>query len=142
ATPALELLFIDRMGHARVNPFLDGAPQIAQSPTRLVHTRERNVRVDIATAEEYRRALQRSRVSSRSLIRADEPGAQSDHGAVAPRVSWQRIRGRGSRLARIRAARSLTMGSRPSPNRAPCRRSPARPTTATARCVRAAPETN
>src|SRR2546430_13130932 len=67
------------MAHARVNPFLDGAPQIAQSPARLVHTRERNVRVDIATAEEYRRALQRSRVSSRSLIRTDESGAQSSH---------------------------------------------------------------
>src|SRR5260370_7279955 len=86
------------MAHARVNPFLDGAPQIAQSPARLVHTRERNVRVDIATAEEYRRALQRSRVSSRSLIRADEPGAQSDHGAVAPRVPGSKFEGEAAAL--------------------------------------------
>ena len=130
------------MAHARVNPFLDGAPQIAQRPAQLVHARERNVRVHVAAAEKYRRAFQRSCVGSRSPIRADESRRSIRSRRRSARRSWQRIRGRGSRLARIRAARSLTMGSRPSPNRAPCRRSPARPTTATARCVRAAPETN
>src|SRR5258707_11147405 len=103
------------MAHARVNPFLDGAPQIAQSPARLVHTRERNVRVDIATAEEYRRALQRSRVSSRSLIRADEPGAQSDHGAVAPRVPGSEFEGEAAAIGQfgliIRGHRHRALGN-------------------------------
>src|SRR5207245_1462849 len=49
----------------------------------LVHTRERNVRVHIATAQEYRSVLQRSRIGPRCPIRAYQPRTQSNHGAIA-----------------------------------------------------------
>src|SRR5215472_18118821 len=94
----LDFIFIDGVAHARVDPLLYRAPKIAQRLARLVHTRERNVRVHIATTQEYRSALQRSRIGPRCPIRAYQPCTQSNHGAIASGVPGRKFEGETSAL--------------------------------------------
>src|SRR5262249_4940189 len=63
-----------------------------------MHTRERNVRVHIATAQEYRSLLQRSRIGPRCPVRAYQPRTQSNHGAIASGVPGCKFQGEACAL--------------------------------------------
>ena len=73
------------------------APDVSAHPLKdrltLEHARRRNVRVDVAAAEEDRRAVQRvSDVAPRRPGRTDEPAAQDHDAAVAPRLPRREFR--------------------------------------------------
>src|SRR5262249_52612411 len=72
------LVAVDGVPHAWINALVDAREEAAEHVSRLVDAVERNVRIDVAAPEEYRRSVERPRVLARSTWRTDEAAAQAD----------------------------------------------------------------
>ena len=75
------------MSHAGIDTLVDDGAEIAKHLGRLVHARERNVRVGIAAAQKDRRASERAGVVARRAGWTDDAGAQPGNGGVAARMA-------------------------------------------------------
>src|SRR5262245_17877328 len=80
---AFDLVSVHRVAHARIDALGDFAAEPAENIARLIYPREWDVRVDVGTAEEHRRAGERTRIVARCAGRADQPGGKARHRAVA-----------------------------------------------------------
>src|SRR5690242_4348209 len=65
--------------HPFIDTFVNAPSQPAKDVGRLVNSCERNMRIDVAAAEQNGRAVQRSFVAARRARWADEAATQAEH---------------------------------------------------------------
>src|SRR5438093_5638727 len=81
-----QLLDADHMPHAGVEPHRDGGAHPLEDLARLDHAWHRDMRVDVAAAEEDRRVVEAAGVLARHAVRPDQSTAQPYDRAVSARV--------------------------------------------------------
>src|SRR4051812_16669257 len=73
-----DLVLIDSVAHAWIDPFRDRGAKGAEHASSLVHPMNRNVRVDVAAAEKDGGAGEFTGVVARRSLRPDQAAAQAD----------------------------------------------------------------
>ena len=66
-----ELIGVDNVAHARVDALVDHGAELTEHPGGLVHAFQRNMRVDIAAAEEDGRTVERAGIGTRGAGRPE-----------------------------------------------------------------------
>src|SRR5580765_1304003 len=83
----IELVAVDGMPHAGINPLVDHRTERRQHLARFMHARQGNVRIDVAAAEEHRRAVERPAKETRRAGWTDQPATETNYRGVACRVA-------------------------------------------------------
>ena len=105
-----DLVLVDGVPHPRVDALVHRRPHAAEHLGRLLHPRQRNVRVDVAAARGTpapRRASPDSRAACRAARSARRSGRRPPRNAAG---DARRTPATGRRPARNRAARSASCG--------------------------------
>jgi hypothetical protein len=98
STRPSDLVLIDGVIHDWVNARVDISAKLSQDARALVDPRERDVRIDIATAEQHASTRQRAPVLPHHAVRADETGAQPNDGTIVARVACRELERQASSL--------------------------------------------
>src|SRR5262245_38536741 len=98
ASDMRNLVIVDGMAEAGIDALRHVASQAAQDLRGFVHARQRNMEVDVAAADEHRRARQCARIIPRRARWADQAGAQPHRTAVAAGVTRRVFEGEAAAL--------------------------------------------
>src|SRR4051812_25824119 len=83
----VNLVLVHGVSHARIDPLIDVRVHPAEHVSRFVNSFKRDVWIDIAAAEEHRRAAEVTCVVPRRPRGPDETATQREHTGVSPRVT-------------------------------------------------------
>src|SRR5271170_594467 len=91
SSAGVKFVVIDGMWHAGITAKLHRGAHSAQHGLRLLHTLKRNVWIRVASSEKYRRLGKRAGIVSRRAGGPNQAAGQSDDGAVATRMSGNKL---------------------------------------------------
>src|SRR4051812_49462035 len=103
----MNLVLVHGVSHARIDPLIDVRVHPGEHGSRFLNSFKRDVWIDIAAAEEHRRAAEGAGVVPRRPRRSDETATEREHAGVSAGGAGGGIEGQTRPLPKNEGTESL-----------------------------------